>query len=83
MGDLGSRKRKQKDDSSVAVIDYLFVMCLVKGEFQYICLVTVHAHEVPKQRPLGFERNGGQIEETAETQEELCKKCARQEKRQV
>jgi hypothetical protein len=42
--------------------------------FQCTCLVTGHAHEVPKQKPLGLERNGGQVEEMAEAEEELCKR---------
>jgi hypothetical protein len=47
---------------------------LVKGVFRHICLVTAHAWVVPKQRPLGLERNGGQIEEMVETEEEPYKK---------
>jgi hypothetical protein len=47
---------------------------LVKSVFQRICLVTAHARVVSKQRPLGLERNGDQVAETVETEEELYKK---------
>jgi hypothetical protein len=43
----------------------------VKGAFQCTCLVMVHTHGVPKQKPLGLERNGGQQEEMVEAEEEL------------
>jgi hypothetical protein len=43
----------------------------VEGVFQCTCLVMVHAHGVPKQKPLGLKRNGGQSEETAEAEKEL------------
>jgi hypothetical protein len=73
------QEKESKKVMSVIQILRCSIICsscgdLVKGESQCTDLAIVHAYGVPKQMPLGLERNGGQIGETAETEEELYKK---------